>query len=571
MTVCGELCAQLKRCQLLQGDGDIWYGESLQVAQGDDYRFALESNWNDCFNTEGKTLYRRDPYARYCPEVEGAFCRVDGCGTNFKWQCPEPPRFLQSGLAAHSLYELHVGTFSPEGTFKGAMDRLEHIASLGFTCIELMPITEFGGSWGYNPRSCLAIHSAYGTPDDFRAFVDKAHKLKVAVMVDLCLNHGSTRLNSLWNWDGFGPNDCGGIYFDKGGGNTPWGKKFAFDRAEVQEYLLDACRCFLEEYHIDGLRMDSVHNVPEWLNSNLCRAVRAEFPGVCISGEAVPEDPRYLLDGIGFNAIWLHQPVFDLLDSAGGEHRGGEWPAKVRSMIRARWFPDNAASTGINALLGSHDQVGCRKNGGRGDDGRLRRYFIDHVGGRKDWTARAKTRMWWAAVACGVVSGVPMCFQGTETLQGGWWHVDKKMEWGLVPKGGLFGGGCEETKDMMTFVKDSLNLRREHPWLSKNGPNVVHQDDKNVVFGVMRGGEYLAVMNAGSGQWGDGGQNRYGIQVHEPMGPKARQIFCSQAKEYGGWDDAWTSKSGKFDLEVQDGKLNVMLPKWSVAVYQFGA
>ena len=104
----------------------------------------------------------------------------------------------------------------------------------GAQCIELMPVTEFGGAWGYNPRSCLAIHPAYGTPDDLRALVDRAAALGVAVVGDICLNHGAARLNALWNWDGYGPNECGGIYFDWGGGDTPWGKKFAFERAEVQ-------------------------------------------------------------------------------------------------------------------------------------------------------------------------------------------------------------------------------------------------------------------------------------------------------------------------------------------------
>lgn len=97
-----------------------------------------------------------------------------------------------------------------------------------------MPVTEFGGSWGYNPRSCLAVHPAYGTPDDLRALVDRAAALGVAVLADICLNHGAARLNALWNWDGYGPDGCGGIYFDRGGGDTPWGKKFAFERAEVQ-------------------------------------------------------------------------------------------------------------------------------------------------------------------------------------------------------------------------------------------------------------------------------------------------------------------------------------------------
>ena len=167
----------------------MWHGEAASACAGDDYRYAIDSTWNDCFDTEGAVLYRRDPYARYCPVSEGAFCRIDDPGA-FKWAEPEHTNLLNDGLASHSIYEMHVGTFSPEGTFRGALERLEHVASLGFTCIELMPITDFGGAWGYNPRSCLAVHTPYGTPDDLRAFVDKAHSLGMAVMVDICLNHG---------------------------------------------------------------------------------------------------------------------------------------------------------------------------------------------------------------------------------------------------------------------------------------------------------------------------------------------------------------------------------------------
>jgi 1,4-alpha-glucan branching enzyme len=78
---------------------------------------------------------------------------------------------------------MHIGTFTKEGTFAAAAEKLEHIAELGFTCIELMPTTEYGGSWGYNPRACMSVHSHYGTPDDYRKFVDKAHSLGIAIMV----------------------------------------------------------------------------------------------------------------------------------------------------------------------------------------------------------------------------------------------------------------------------------------------------------------------------------------------------------------------------------------------------
>lgn len=119
--------------ELKRGDCDRWYGESDRAQAGCDYRIALESSWNDCYSTEGATLYRRDPYARYAPISDSAFCRIDDRGASFKWSSSKPPMMLSKGLGAQSIYELHVGTFSPEGTFRGATERLEHIAGLGFT------------------------------------------------------------------------------------------------------------------------------------------------------------------------------------------------------------------------------------------------------------------------------------------------------------------------------------------------------------------------------------------------------------------------------------------------------
>lgn len=135
----------------------------------------VESNQNHCVDVEGKTLYRRDPYSRFSKNQDfcESWCELTDNGKSFKWKQPSAPRLLKDSLKAHSIYEMHVGTFTPEGKFKTAASRLDHVASLGFTCIELMPITEYGGSWGYNPRSCLAIHSPYGTPDEFREFVAK--------------------------------------------------------------------------------------------------------------------------------------------------------------------------------------------------------------------------------------------------------------------------------------------------------------------------------------------------------------------------------------------------------------
>ena len=120
---------------------------------------------------------------------------------------------------------------------------------------------------------------------------------------------------------------------------------------------------------------------------------------------------------------------------------------------------------------------------------------------------------------------------------------------------------------MMALVRATHDLRKEHPWLGLNAPEIVHNDGTNKVFGVKRGQEFLAVLHAGDEQWEGGG--KYYINVGQTTGPKARQIFNSQAEEFDGWDASWTAKKGELSLAVQDGKLAITLPKWSVLVFQF--
>lgn len=135
-----------------------------------------------------------------------------------------------------------------------------------------MPVQQYGGIWGYNPRVCGkkifalsiltsirfpvlllgAIHDLFGTARQLRRLVSRCHDLGLAVIFDLVLNHGSVKLNSLWNWDGYGKE--GGIYFE-GGGQTTWGTKFAFHKREVRDMLKAAARRFAEEFRfVSALR-----------------------------------------------------------------------------------------------------------------------------------------------------------------------------------------------------------------------------------------------------------------------------------------------------------------------------
>eukprot|EP00439_Symbiodinium_sp_Y106_P085351 s8_g28.t1 len=240
---------------------------------------------------EGARLFRRDPCAREC-DFNSSWCILHPPLT-------PPPAFTAPKFNELIIYELHIGSFVSEAderrAFAATTEKLEHIASLGFNCIQFMPTAEFGGIWGYNSRQLLAAHGPWGSAADMHAMVQRAHSLGMAVLFDVVLNHGSSKMNVLWNWDGFGPDNCGGIYFE-GEKDTPWGKRFAFHKAEVQDYLKQSCRTCIEEYGVDGLRFDSVHNMPWWLLQQLTFEIKAHYPDKILIAEITPENPKVLHD-----------------------------------------------------------------------------------------------------------------------------------------------------------------------------------------------------------------------------------------------------------------------------------
>ncbi len=152
------------------------------------------------------------------------------------------------------LYELHVGTFTPEGTFAAAARRLPGLAALGVTAVELMPVGHFPGrrGWGYDPCLLLAPHPAYGTPEDLRRFVEEAQRLGLMVILDLVLNHVSPEGSDLHR---IAPD-----FFDEGE-HTPWGAAVAFGVPEVRQFAFDTCLAWITEYRLDGLRLDAVHQI----------------------------------------------------------------------------------------------------------------------------------------------------------------------------------------------------------------------------------------------------------------------------------------------------------------------
>jgi maltooligosyltrehalose trehalohydrolase len=154
------------------------------------------------------------------------------------------------------VYEMHFGTFTPQGTFQAAIAKLPYLASLGITMIEVLPLSQFGGNrgWGYDGVLLYAPHATYGTPDDFKAFVDAAHGYGLSVVLDIVLNHFGPEGNYL---PLLAPD-----FFHKER-MTPWGAGIAYDLDPVRRYIVEAPLYWLTEFNLDGLRFDAIDQIED--------------------------------------------------------------------------------------------------------------------------------------------------------------------------------------------------------------------------------------------------------------------------------------------------------------------
>lgn len=154
------------------------------------------------------------------------------------------------------VYELHIGTFTQEGTFRAAIEKLPMLAETGITMIEVLPVSQFGGNrgWGYDGVLLYAPHAAYGSPDDFKAFIDAAHGLGLSVVLDIVLNHFGPEGNYL---PLLAPD-----FFHKER-QTPWGAGIAYDVDAVRRYIVEAPLYWLQEFNLDGLRFDAIDQIDD--------------------------------------------------------------------------------------------------------------------------------------------------------------------------------------------------------------------------------------------------------------------------------------------------------------------
>ncbi len=354
-------------------------GEGVHAAQvparaGDDYAFLLD---------DAGAL--PDPASRHQPGgLRGPSRVVDPAA--FAWSDGD---FAPSPLAELVIYELHVGTFTPEGTFDAAIEHLPGLARLGVTAIEVMPVAEFPGrhGWGYDGVYLSAAQSSYGGPEGFQRLVDAAHASGLSVILDVVYNHvgasGNTALAA------FGP------YFTERY-STFWGQAINYDDEHsdpVREWVLQSAEGWVRDFHVDGLRLDAIHAIYDSgaapILAAIAQRVHAARPGALVIAESGLNDPRVIrppeLGGLGHDAQWaddFHHALRVLLtgDDAGYYAEFGA-VADLAKAFRRPFVHDGQYSAFRKRRFGApagdrppeqfvvfdqnHDQVGNRAFGDR--------------------------------------------------------------------------------------------------------------------------------------------------------------------------------------------------------------
>ena len=354
-----------------------WFTETPLAKAGIDYAFVLDGG-----------VPVPDPRSPWQPNgIHGPSRTVDHGAfswTDQSWQAKP--------LSSAIFYELHIGTFTSQGTFMAAIEQLDYLVGLGITHIELMPVAGFSGNrgWGYDGVDLYAPHHAYGEPDDLKRLVDACHSRGLAVILDVVYNHVGPAGNYLAH---FGP------YFTQRYA-TPWGQAINFDGPEsdeVRRFFCDNALMWLKDYHFDGLRIDAVHAIIDtsalhFLEQLACEVAELQAQTgrhLALIAESDRNDPRIIrpreIGGYGVHAQCSDDFHHSLHCVLTGEHAGyyvdfGSLADLAKalqhvfvydgrhSVFRRRRhgrLPSGLSGSSFLGYLQTHDQIGNRAKGER--------------------------------------------------------------------------------------------------------------------------------------------------------------------------------------------------------------
>ncbi len=485
-----------------EGDG-YWSAKVADVAPGATYQYVIHTG-------SGERLLRNDPRAMQMTESADGISVVPDM--DFDWggdsYAPPPKNKMVT-------YEMHIGTFNrvdkaTTGTFHDAIEKLDHVKSLGVTTIELMPITSMdkGFGWGYSPNSIYAVESLYGGRQGLLEFVKQCHRCGLGVILDVVYNHLDGKY--LWQFDGWSDNNSGGIYFYGGDrAETRWGGlRPDYGRSEVRQFILDNIKMWLVDYHIDGFRLDStismrnkngLNNDPAgdigdgWsLMGSITELAHEINPQALVIAEDFGGN-EYLTKlvcdgGCGFDAQWdLSLP--HCLRRALGESDYGDVaepgsPRALGDVCYSLFLAFNGDAMQKVIFADSHDSAGNGSDRITDRDGKAE---VD------DNSAAAQKASILASAVALTAPGIPMLLQGQEFMQGGDFNSWRELDWGKAER---FAGVVDANKHLLAL---RLNTYGDTGGLTSNQISIFHRNDQNRVLGYRRtdeqDNEILVIVN----------------------------------------------------------------------------
>lgn len=483
VAVAGSFNGESRTADPLFREPSGYWSADTKAKTGDRYWYVITNGT--------QILEKNDPWARELTHSKGESIVPD---PKFDWEGDD---FRLAPWNELVIYEMHVGTFNdtpggPVGQFQSIQKRLGYLRDLGVNAIELMPIMEFMGdlSWGYNVAQPYAVETSYGGPKGLKELVKQAHRHGIGVILDLVFNHFGPQDLDLWQFDGWGHDGHGGIFFYNDDRRyTPWGEtRPDFGRPEVRDYLRENALMWLEEYHIDGLRFDQTtcirreqgncqgiccgRDIPDgWrMLQELTDTIRHLHPGKITIAEDLSRDPFLTrpsgAGGAGMGAQWSDEFVDEVRETLIATDDPSRNLARIEGAIYQR---DHADAFSRVIYTESHDEVA---------NGHSRLPAEVDRGDAGSWFARKRSTLGAALVF--TAPGIPMLFQGQELLEDEYFRDTDPIDWTKLNR---FAGIHRMYRDLARLRRNWHNQTRG---LRGQHVHVHHRNDTAKVLAMHR-------------------------------------------------------------------------------------